>query len=115
VISLLISHLVLILMFRLAFTLVIRLTLLHMLFLSSLMGDRFLHRPGFPIGGSYTHLELRHLNDPRFPRHGSRPTRPSCEVQRIVKTFFDRMVKCWILKIYLTNPNTEPSTFSHPV
>jgi hypothetical protein len=25
------------------------------------------------------------------------------------------MVKCWILKIYLTNPNTEPSTFSHPM
>jgi hypothetical protein len=94
VISLLISHLVLILMFRLAFTLVIRLTLLHMLFLSSLMGDRFLHRPGFPTGGSYTHLELRHLNDPRFSRHGSRPTRPSYEVQRTVKTFSDRMVKC---------------------
>jgi hypothetical protein len=23
------------------------------------------------------------------------------------------MVKCWIPKIFLTNPNTEPSTFSH--
>jgi hypothetical protein len=35
--SLLISHLILILMFRLAFTLVLRLTLLHVFFLSSLM------------------------------------------------------------------------------
>jgi hypothetical protein len=25
------------------------------------------------------------------------------------------MVKCWIPKIYLTNPSTEPSTFSRHV
>jgi hypothetical protein len=31
------------------------------------------------------------------------------------KTSFDRMVKCWIPKIYLTNPYTEPSTFSRPM
>jgi hypothetical protein len=30
-----------------------------------------------------------------------------------VKTFSGRMVKCWIFKIFLTNPSTEPSTFSH--
>jgi hypothetical protein len=25
------------------------------------------------------------------------------------------VVKCWIPKIYLTNPSTKPSTFSHPM
>jgi hypothetical protein len=78
-------------------------------------GDRFLRRPGFLTGGSFPHFELRQLDGPRFPHRGSRPTRPSGEVQRIVKTSSGRMVKCWIPKIYLTNPSTEPSTFSHPV
>jgi hypothetical protein len=78
-------------------------------------GDRFSCRPGFSAGGSFTHLELRHLNGPRFPRHGSHPTQPSGEVQRIVKISSNRMVKCWIPKIYLTNPSTEQSTFSRPV
>jgi hypothetical protein len=78
-------------------------------------GDRFPHRPGFPVGESYTHFELRHLDDPCFPHRGSCPTQPSGEVQRIVKTSSDRIVKCWIPKIYLTNPSTEPSTFSCPV
>jgi hypothetical protein len=55
------------------------------------------------------------LDGPRFPHRGSRPTRPSGEVQRIVKTSSGRMVMCWINKIYLTNPSTEASTFSHPV
>jgi hypothetical protein len=32
-----------------------------------------------------------------------------------VKTSSGRMVKCWIPKIYLTNPNTEPSTSSCPM
>jgi hypothetical protein len=32
-----------------------------------------------------------------------------------VKTSSGRMVKCWIPKIYLTNPSTEPSTLSHPM
>jgi hypothetical protein len=77
-------------------------------------GDRFPHRPGFPAGGSFSHLESRHLDGPRFPRRGSRPTRPSGEVQRMVKTSC-HMVKCWIPKIYLTNPNTEPSTPSRPM
>jgi hypothetical protein len=78
-------------------------------------GDRFPHSPGFPTGGSFPHFESRHLDGPRFPRHGSRPTQPSGEVQRTVKTSFGRMVKCWISKIYLTNPNTEPSTLSRPM
>jgi hypothetical protein len=78
-------------------------------------GDHFPCRPGFPAGGSFTHFELRHLDGPRFPHRCSHPTRPSGEVQRTVKTSSDRMVKCWIPKIYLTNPSTEPSTFSRPV
>jgi hypothetical protein len=32
-----------------------------------------------------------------------------------MKTSSGRMVKCWIPKIYLTNPNTEPSIFSCPM
>jgi hypothetical protein len=78
-------------------------------------GDRFSRRPSFPIGGSFPHFEPRHLDDPRFPRRGSRPTWPSGKVQRTVKTFSNRMVKCWILKLYLTNPSTEPSTLSRLV
>ena len=75
-------------------------------------GDRFPRRPGFPYGGSFTHFEPRHLDGPRFSRRGSRPTRPSGEVQRTVKTSSGRMAKCWIPKIYLTNPSTELSTLS---
>jgi hypothetical protein len=78
-------------------------------------GDRFPRRLDFPAGGSFPHLESRHLDDPRFPRCGSHPTQSSGEVQRTVKTSSGHMVKCWIPKIYLTNPSTEPSTFSHPM
>jgi hypothetical protein len=78
-------------------------------------GDCFPHRPGFPAEGSFTHFEPRHLDGPRFPCHGSRPTRSSGEVQRTMKASSGRMVKCWISKIYLTHPNTEPSTPSHPM
>jgi hypothetical protein len=78
-------------------------------------GDRFPRRPDFPASGSFPHFESRHLDGPRFPRRGSRPTRPSGEVQRTVKTSSGLMVKCWIPKIYLTNPSTEPSTFSRPM
>jgi hypothetical protein len=74
-------------------------------------GDRFSRRPGFPAGGSYTHFEPRHLDGPHFLRCGSRPTQPSSEVQRTVKTSSGRMFKCWIPNIYLTNPSTKPSTF----
>jgi hypothetical protein len=78
-------------------------------------GDRFPHRSGFSAGGSFPHFELRHLDGPRFPRRRSRPTRPSTEVQKTVKTSSGHVVKCWIPKIYLTNPSTEPSTPSRPV
>jgi hypothetical protein len=78
-------------------------------------GDRFSRRPNFPAGGSYTHFEPRHLDGPRFPHHGSCPTGSKTEVQKTVKTSSGRMVKCWILKIYLTNPSTEPSTSCCPM
>jgi hypothetical protein len=55
-------------------------------------GDHFPRKPGFPTGGS--HFEPRHLDGPRFPPRGSRPTRLNDEVQRTVKTSFSHMVKC---------------------
>jgi hypothetical protein len=78
-------------------------------------GDHFSRMPGFSTGGSHTHFEPKHLDDPHFSRHGSRPTGSNGEVQRTVKTSSGRMVKCWIPKIYLTNPSTKPSPFSHPM
>jgi hypothetical protein len=78
-------------------------------------GDRFPCKAGFSAGGSFPHLEQRHLDGPCFLRRGSCPTRPSGEVQRTVKNSSGHMVKCWIPKIYLTNPSTKPSTLSHPV
>jgi hypothetical protein len=78
-------------------------------------GDRFPCRPGIPARGSHTHLEPRHLDGPRFPHCGSRSTGSNGEVQRTVKTSSGCMGKCWIPKIYLTNPIIEPSTFSHPM
>jgi hypothetical protein len=75
-------------------------------------GDRFLRRHGFPTRGSYTHFEPRHLDGPCFSHHDSRPTGSKGEMQKTVKTSSGRMVKCWIPKIYLTNPITEPSTSS---
>jgi hypothetical protein len=56
-------------------------------------GDHFPCRPDFPTGWSFPHFEPRHLDGPHFPHRGSRPTRPSGEVQRNVKTSSDRMVK----------------------
>jgi hypothetical protein len=123
VMSLLIFCLVLILMFRLTFSLVLCLTLFHVLCLSSLMdltiaymilaherttlsldalvygprlyrGDHFPRRPGFSTGGYFPHFEPRHLDGPRFLHRGSRPTRPSGEVQMTVKTSYGCMVKC---------------------
>jgi hypothetical protein len=57
-------------------------------------GDCILRKHGFPAGGSYSHLELRHLDGPCFPHRGSHPTQPNGEVQRTVKTSSGRMVKC---------------------
>jgi hypothetical protein len=65
-------------------------------------GNHFLRRP-------------RHLDGPHFPRRGSHLTCSKIEVQKIVKTSLGHMVKCWILKIYLTNTSTESSTSSRPM
>jgi hypothetical protein len=78
-------------------------------------GDRFLRRSSFPTGVSHTHFEPRHLDGSHFLCHGSHPTGSNNEVLKIVKTSSGRMVKCWITKIYLTNPSTELSTFFHPM
>jgi hypothetical protein len=56
-------------------------------------GDRFPRRPVFPVGGSHTHFEPRHLDDPHFPRHGSHFTQSSGEVLKTVKTSSGHMVK----------------------
>jgi hypothetical protein len=78
-------------------------------------GERFPCRPSFPARGSHTRFDPRHLDGPHFSHCGSRPTRRNGEVQRTVKTSSDLMVKCWIPKIYLTNPSTEPLTSSRPI
>jgi hypothetical protein len=69
-------------------------------------------RFSFPAGGFHIHCESRHLDGARFSRRGSHPTRSNGDVQKIVKTSSNRMVRCWISKICLTNPSTEPSSFS---
>jgi hypothetical protein len=78
-------------------------------------GNRFPCSHGFPTGESYTHFEPRHLDGPHFPHHGSHPISSKSEVQKTMNTSLGRMVKCWIPKIYLTDPSTEPSTSSHPM
>jgi hypothetical protein len=75
-------------------------------------GDRAPCSHGFPTRGSYTPFEPRHLDGPRFPHLGSHPTGSNGEVQKTIKTSSGRMVKCWIPKIYLTNPSTKPLIFS---
>jgi hypothetical protein len=70
-------------------------------------------RHGFSTRGVYSHLESSHFDGPCFPCHGSHLTGSNGEVQRTVNTFLGHMVKCWIPKIFLTNPSTEPLTFSH--
>jgi hypothetical protein len=70
-------------------------------------------RHDYPTRDVYSHFEPSRFDGPRFPHHGSCPTCSNGEVQMIVKTSSGRMVKCWIPKIFRTNPNTEPSTFSH--
>jgi hypothetical protein len=75
-------------------------------------GDCPPRRHGFPARGAYSHFEPGRFDGPCFPHCGSRPTHSNSEVQRTVKNSSGRMVKCWIPKIFLTNPSTEPSTFS---
>jgi hypothetical protein len=70
-------------------------------------------RHGFPARGVYYHFEPSRFDGPCFPHRGSHPTRSNGEVPRVVKTSSGRMVQCWIPNIFLTNPSTELSTFSH--
>jgi hypothetical protein len=70
-------------------------------------------RHGFSATSVYSHLEPSRFDGPHFPRHGSCHTRSDDEVQKTVKTSSGRMIKCWITKIFCTNPSTEPSTFYH--
>jgi hypothetical protein len=83
--------------------------------LRSHRGDHPSHRHDFLAGVFFTRFEPRHLDGPRFPHRYSCPTGSYGEVQKTVKTTSGCMVKCWISKFYLTNPNTEPSTSSHPM
>jgi hypothetical protein len=57
-------------------------------------GDHPPCRHGFSTRGAYSHFELSHFDSPRVPHRGSHPTHSNGEVQRIVKTFSRRMVKC---------------------
>jgi hypothetical protein len=61
-----------------------------------------------------------HLGDPPPPRrHGffaaGSYTRSNGEVQKTVKASSGHVVKYWIPKFYLTNPNTESSISSYPM
>jgi hypothetical protein len=51
-------------------------------------------RHGSPTRGAYSHFEPSHFDGPRFPRRGSHPTGSKTEVQKTVKTYSGRMVKC---------------------
>jgi hypothetical protein len=73
-------------------------------------GDCFPRRPGFPAGGSFPHFELRHLDGPRFPRHGSRPTQPSDEVQRSVKP----LLVAWLSTGFLRFVSPTPALSHRP-
>jgi hypothetical protein len=72
-------------------------------------------RHDFSARGVYSHFEPNRFDGPHFPYCGSCPTHSNGEVQRIVKTSSGHMVKCWIPNICITNPSTEPSTFSHSI
>jgi hypothetical protein len=144
VMSLLIFRLVFILVFRLALTLMLHLALLLMPYLISLMDLTIAHmvlvheRTAFSLYALVTAhvlimvivscvgliflLEGLTLTLNRdtwmvhvFPHRDSGPTRSNGEVLRTVKTSSGHIVKCWIPKIYLTNPSIKPSTSSHPM
>jgi hypothetical protein len=138
VMSSLIFRLILILMFHLAFTLVLLLALSHMLCLalllvlclSSIMDPMIDHmilvheRTALSLDALVTaHVLIVVIVSrvgPVFPLEGPSPTlsRDTWTVHAfpvVVDVPLDQVVKCWIPMIYLTNPSTEPSTFSRPV
>jgi hypothetical protein len=57
-------------------------------------GVRSPRRHGLPARGVYFHFEPNHFDGPRFPHHGSRPTRSNGKVHKTVVTCSGRMVKC---------------------
>jgi hypothetical protein len=69
-------------------------------------------RHGSPARGTHSHFEPSRFDSPHFLCRGSHPTRSNCEVHKTMVTYLGRMVKCWIPKIFLTNPSIESSTFS---
>jgi hypothetical protein len=71
-------------------------------------GDRLSRRLGFLARGSYTHFKQRHLDGPRFSHRGSRPTRPSGDVQRTVKTSSALWLSARLLRFISLTP-----AFSH--
>jgi hypothetical protein len=75
-------------------------------------GARPPRRHGSLARGAYSHFEPRRFDGPRFRHRGSRLTHSNGEVHKTVVISSGRMVKCWIPKIFLTNPSTEPSTIS---
>jgi hypothetical protein len=122
--SLLIFHLTFLLVLYLIFLMdltIARMVLVHkrvVLCLDALVSTHALivvfvppHRHGFPARGVYSHFEPSHSDSPRISHRGSHPTRSNGEVQRIVKTFSGRMVKCWIPKIFslTTTLSHQPS------
>jgi hypothetical protein len=66
----------------------------------------------FPLEGPFPTLSRDTWTVHAFPVVVHVPLGQVREVERTVKTSSGRMVKCWIAKIYLTNPSTEPSTIS---
>jgi hypothetical protein len=132
------------LIFHLVLTLVLHLTLLHALFLSSLIDltiaymvlvherttlslDALVMAHVLIVVIIY-HIGLVFLQESFtpilswdtwtvhiFPVMVLVPLVSNGDVQKIVKTFSGLIVKCWIPKIHLTNPSTEPLTFSRPM
>jgi hypothetical protein len=75
-------------------------------------GVHLMRRYGFPARSVYSHFEQSRFDGSHFSNRGSCLTHSNGDVQRTVKTSSCHMVKCWIRKIFLTNPSTESSTFS---
>jgi hypothetical protein len=73
-------------------------------------GDRLPRSPGFPTGGSFPHFESRHMDGPRFPHRGSRPSRPSGEVQRTVKL----LLVAWLSARFLRFISLTPALSHRP-
>ena len=72
-------------------------------------GDQYMCRHRYPSDGFYSHHEPRCFDRPCLPHCGSCSPRSSDDVHVATLTSSCCMVKCWIPKVYLTNPTTKPS------